>query len=75
MMIRVSLFALVFCMAGCGSSTPAPDYPEPVDPAIEETSLGQYIEDESADEAAEEDDSWDHPTEGEATDAPVEETD
>lgn len=65
MIIRSLLTALVLCLAGCGSGTPAPDYPAPTDPALEETSLGQYVEDESTDEVAEEDDSWDHPAPGE----------
>ncbi len=64
---RASLIGLLFFLMGCGSPTPAPEYPHPSDPPLEETSLGEYIEDDSADEVVEDDDSWDRPTEDEAS--------
>jgi hypothetical protein len=55
-----ALAALLLGAAGCHHEVPAPAYPSPVDPPLEETDLYQYFE--SADESA--DDDWEEEDEG-----------
>lgn len=54
MMSRTTVVALVAAFAlalvGCGADTPAPAYPSPQDPALEDTDLWQHVGAEDADD-------------------------
>ncbi len=43
---------------GCGADTPAPEYPFPASPPLEETDLARYVDDGESDPEVE-DEEWD----------------
>jgi len=55
---------------GCGSPTPAPAYPSPEDPAIEDTEFAAVLGIEAEEEVVEEEDDWVDPSAGEETEEP-----
>lgn len=55
---------------GCGSPTPAPSYPTPEDPAIEDTEFAEVLGLETEEEVVEEEDDWVDPSAGEETEEP-----
>ena len=68
--LLASLSALLGVL-GCGSATPAPDYPTPEDPPIEETEFAEVLGVASDEEdVVEEEDDWVDPSAGEATEEP-----
>lgn len=68
----LSLLATLVAL-GCGSPSPAPDYPTPEDPAIEDSEFAEVLGVEASDDAAEEEegeDDWVDPSAGEETEEP-----
>lgn len=66
--VRVVTLLFALAAVGCGSPSPAPDYPTPEDPAVEDTEFAEVLglnADEEAEEDAAEDD-WVDPSAGEA---------
>lgn len=57
-------------VVGCGSPTPAPDYPTPEDPAIEDTEFAEVLGVAGEEEVVEEEDDWVDPSAGEETEEP-----
>ena len=55
---------------GCGSPSPAPDYPTPQDPPTEETEFAEVPGTETEEEVGEEEDDWVDPSAGEETEEP-----
>ncbi|MCA9575720.1 MAG: hypothetical protein R3B40_23725 [Polyangiales bacterium] len=54
-------------VAGCGSPSPAPDYPTPEDPAVEDTEFADVLglnEDEEAEAEEPAEDDWVDPSAG-----------
>ncbi len=74
--LALVLAAALGALSGCKSELPAPAYPSPEEPPLEETELWQYFEEPGADEEQadeawqeEEDESWSE-GEGDADTAP-----
>ena len=57
--------------AGCGTPAPAPDYPTPQDPAIEDSEFAEILGLDTEDELEAEDDDWVDPGPGEPEGEPT----
>jgi len=64
---RALSFLATLVALGCGSPSPAPDYPTPEDPPVEETEFAEVLGIATEEEAVEEEDDWADPSVGEET--------
>ena len=68
--VRAAALLGTLVVLGCGSPTPAPAYPTPEDPAIEDTEFAEVLGVAGEEEVVEEEDDWVDPSAGEETEEP-----